>query len=104
MGLTDRDILEACARACGVDPRKLNHAWPERFDDDLWCPLTDDGDCARMENKCGLVVDCMTGNVRLWDDNHNFIQEFFTPGNDAERRRASCLVVARTQLDEEKTA
>lgn len=105
--LTDREILEACARACdkmyecfdsGVSitgPYGRCETIPQ------WNPLEDDGDCARMDLACVSEIDFRLGVatvVRLAGD----IFEEFTPGNDAERRRASCLVVARAQIEREK--
>ena len=106
--LTDRQILEACARACGLDYIKPAEGYsgalglsimvegnPMRTWD--FDPLTDDGDCARMENKCWAVVDCRNG-LAYWKGN----TVRFAPGNDESRRRASCLVVARAQLSKEQ--
>lgn len=109
--LTDREILEACARAKGYavcDPFRIGKFRVARsnglsFD---WNPLKDDGDCALLENKCGLVVNCRSG-VAVYESDISFlenIKENFCPGNDAERRRASCLAVARAQLEKEKCA
>jgi hypothetical protein len=107
--LTDREILEACARACGYEWRKdvaeyrsergIAALWLENGSTG-WSPLKDDGQCARMENKCGVEVDCYQGIV-LPRNKSTVLAEYFTPGNDAERRRASCLVVARAQLAKE---
>lgn len=103
--LTDREILEACARACeqmyecldsGVNitgPNGRCVTIPR------WNPLEDDGDCARLETKCGIVVDCQRGLVRTACSGQI---NFFEPGNDAGRRRASCRVVARAQIEKEK--
>lgn len=103
--LTDREILEACARACGLTGIGLSYDTSTRsmMDYEGFCfdPLTDDGDCARMENKCGVRADCDLGRVRMWRDTDHYLQELFTAGNDVERRRATCLVVARAQLAKE---
>ncbi|QTO46370.1 hypothetical protein [Burkholderia latens] len=42
--MSDRELLELAAKAVGVDARRLPHAWPNRFDDDQWDPLIDNGD------------------------------------------------------------
>jgi len=52
----DRELLEQAAKAAGIDARRLPDAWPNRFDDDLWNPLTDDGDALRLAVKLGLDV------------------------------------------------
>lgn len=107
--LTDLKILEACARACGYaycDPIRAGKFRVASSSNGLsfdWTPLESDGDCARMENKCGARVNCHSGGVFLVVDGFYVLREEFTPGNDAERRRASCLVVARSQLEKEKT-
>lgn len=46
--MDDRELLELAAKAAGIDHRRLPDAWPERFDDDQWNPLTDDGDALRL--------------------------------------------------------
>lgn len=97
--LTDKEILEACAKACGLTGMGLCYDTATRSMTDYegFCfdPLTDDGDCARMENKCGVTVECKVGRAHF---KYSRKFESFTPGNDAERRRASCLAVARAQL------
>ena len=55
--MTDRELLELAAKAAGVDARRLPHAWPDRFDDDQWDPLIDDGDAFRLAVDLGLVAD-----------------------------------------------
>lgn len=54
--MSDRELLELAAKAAGVDARRLPHAWPNRFDDDQWDPLIDDGDALRLAVKLGLLV------------------------------------------------
>lgn len=96
--LTDREILEACARACGITLR-WNYLGTQNANC-VFDPLEFDGDCARMENRCGVLVDCEHGVTNEYTG-PIWYQEIFTPGNDAERRRASCLVVARAQIEKE---
>ncbi|KAF7597684.1 MAG: hypothetical protein CGU29_17240 [Candidatus Dactylopiibacterium carminicum] len=104
--LTDREILELCAIACGIEyqwdtwasaPMMLT---PDKFDTQTWNPLTDGNDDASMENKCGVIAGCRYGKSII-PLSSGTIGETFTPGNDAERRRASCLVVARMQQAKE---
>ena len=52
----DRKLLEQAAKAAGIGPRRLPHAWPNRFDDDQWNPLTDDGDALRLAVKFSLDI------------------------------------------------
>lgn len=105
--LTDREILELCARAYGrrvlsFERGSLMLMTANPMLSEPWNPLADDGDAARMENKCGLDVDCHAGMVVcvLPGTKLDGLVEHFTPGNDAERRRASCMVVARMQQKE----
>lgn len=45
-----KELLELAVKAAGIDPRRLPHAWPDRFDDDIWSPHIDDGDALRLAN------------------------------------------------------
>jgi len=98
--INQRYTLELCARACGYKYSDLQVIGETglclvgEYKVACWNPLTSDGDCARMENMCELVVNCNQGFVSSGYSQSPF-EEYFTPGNDAERRRASCLVVAR---------
>jgi hypothetical protein len=58
--MTDKELLELAAKAAGVDHRRLPDAWPDRFDDDQWNPLIDDGDALRLAVKLNLLVHCET--------------------------------------------
>ena len=99
--LTDREILESCARACGVMLR-WNYIGTQDARSPKFDPLEDDGDCARMENVCGVIIDFNRGRIIKFTQEIAY-REDFTPGNDEQRRHASCLVVARAQLAKEKT-
>jgi len=58
--MTDKELLEQAAKAAGIDHKRLPHAWPNRFDDDQWNPLTDDGDALRLAVKLDMsVISCM---------------------------------------------
>lgn len=54
--MTDKDLLIAAAKAAGIDARRLPDAWPERFDDDQWNPLIDDGDALRLAAKLNINI------------------------------------------------
>ena len=99
--LTDREILEACARACEIE-LKWDGDFPYRIkrtgNSQDWNPIENDGDCARMENMCGVIVDCSQGRSQI----PTWTWQPFNPFISAERRRASCLVVARAQIEKEK--
>ena len=48
--MTDRELLELAAKACGLEEAKL------RIEFNQWNPLTDDGDALRLAVKLGLDV------------------------------------------------
>lgn len=54
--MNDKELLEYAAKAAGIDERRLPDAWPNRFDDDQWNPLIDDGDALRLAVKLNLIV------------------------------------------------
>ncbi|MBU9262018.1 hypothetical protein KTD13_16805 [Burkholderia multivorans] len=54
--MTDKELLELAAKAAGIYARRLPHAWPDRFDDDQWNPLSDDGDALRLAVRLQLIV------------------------------------------------
>ena len=95
-----KEMLKLAAKACGIE------VWWYAFDDTFclmgyharWNPLTDDGDCARMEAQ--LLIDVEWGDVAVWPKNHADtirVHEFFDKhDNDrnAARRLASCRVAA----------
>lgn len=79
--MTDRELLEQAAKAAGIDARRLPDAWPNRFDDDLWNPLTDDGDALHLAVKLNLIVNCIhakilveepvCSRVEIWEELQN---------------------------------
>lgn len=48
--MTDRELLENAAKAAGLDALKLKH------NNDLWNPLTDDGDAFRLAVKLSIRI------------------------------------------------
>ncbi len=62
--LTDKEILEACARA-SCTHFNIEEDWIVLFGEPtpsgfrFWNPLEDDGDCAHMENRYKLYVNCV---------------------------------------------
>jgi hypothetical protein len=57
--MTDRELLEAAARAAGVDLAPTGFVWDDATAEMIeWNPLTDDGDALRLAVTLGLVVDC----------------------------------------------
>jgi hypothetical protein len=55
--MTDRELLEAAARAAGVDLAPTGFVWDDATAEMIeWNPLTDDGDAFRLAVKLGLSV------------------------------------------------
>ena len=54
--MTDEELMRLAAKAAGIDVRRLSDAWPDRFDDDQWNPLIDDGDALRLAVSMHLDV------------------------------------------------
>jgi len=76
----DRELLELAAKAAGIDARRLPDAWPNRFDDDLWNPLIDDGDALRLAVKLELTQSYSHGN-RNFIDVWRYSDEYTEVGN-----------------------
>jgi hypothetical protein len=58
--MTDKELLELAAKAAGItEPWSTNTLAAFQYDAKHWNPLTDDGDCARLEAKLKINV--------LWD-------------------------------------
>lgn len=55
--MDDRELLELAAKAAEIDAMRLPDAWPNRFDDDQWNPLIDDGDALRLAVKLGIDLE-----------------------------------------------
>jgi len=76
MNKTDRELLELSAKACGfltqwVDEKQL---WVREKNQEFeawwpWNPLSDDGDCSRMES--ALSIDVSWGSSYAMADHHS---------------------------------
>ena len=97
----DRELLELAAKAAGIDARRLPAAWPNRFDDDLWNPLTDDGDALRLAVK--LRLDIQYNDDSVYSGNGDVLNhQLFEWNNDdpyAATRRA--IVRAAAEIGKE---
>lgn len=98
--MTDREILEYAAKACGM--KHLLNAdkhGPEYAEQ--WNPLTDDGDCFRMETALGIRMAWGTSLVEAYvylPDHCKEAEICFSRHNgdkNAARRLASCRVAAQ---------
>jgi hypothetical protein len=56
--MTDRELLELAAKAIGIEDIRYN------LDNDIWNPLTDDGDALRLAVKLRLAVYTAIDNGR----------------------------------------
>jgi hypothetical protein len=63
--MTDRELLEAAAKAAGIGFYKGDYANGLDTKTGFWNPLTDDGDALRLAVQCGIefsIVDDEPGN------------------------------------------
>ena len=104
---TERELLTLAAKACGLKhkstdelsqwllvegvrtPLLAKHCW-------YWNPLTDDGDCARMEAQLSVCVEWSEAWVISWHGNVQQTVLFSTHNGDknAARRAASVAVAS----------
>lgn len=110
MAESDRELLELAAKAYGIDGE-----YGVAFDDFyyqgntqglitelpdgqsyVWNPLTDDGDCARLEAVCQINLYWGTDFIHAGIRNVNVFEQYALHNNDrhAARRRASTKVAA----------
>lgn len=97
--MTDRELLEAAAKAAG-----LQHKWHADglYVDShcgIWNPLADDGDCARMEAACGIEIVWERERVAAFLSNETvpFTQERYddhSGDRNKARRRAAVRAAA----------
>ena len=97
--LTDKEIINACARAYGIQVR-WNYIGTQDANN-KWDPLEDDGACFRLLNNIRVVVNWGNETVSKWAGDR-VIFESFTTYCDETLRRAICRVVARAQIENEK--
>jgi len=71
--MTDRELLEAAARAAGVAGVYMEWATPSpdcgivvKLGSRAWNPLTDDGDALRLAVKLNLDVHCYASLVQVY--------------------------------------
>jgi hypothetical protein len=85
--MTDRELLELAAKACGLEEAKM------RIEFNQWNPLDDDGDALRLAVKLGLMLDEITQGYMAghWVATHTNIEscyELAIPDPYAATRRA----------------
>jgi hypothetical protein len=104
--MSDRELLEAAAKAAGIEvveeDASLGGAfwiWTESRSQDLWSPLTDDGDALRLAVKLGIVIEQGDG----WSDAGGWCTVYHSDHKDdpyAATRRA--IVRAAAEIGREK--
>ena len=113
--MTDREMLEFAAKACGLRlvfdqngvPRNATYYAPDSnvFSMPVWNARADDGDCARMEAALGIWLRWETELVEAYVYFHNYCTDegvYFSHHNgdrNAARRMASCMVAAQIGRD-----
>lgn len=102
----DREMLELAAKAAGLhanqwaEPDTLlpgKGGWVQFVGygrASVWNPLTDDGDCARMEAALQIDVLWIEGQVFARRPDSKFAVELFGNDHQAARRRASTRAAA----------
>lgn len=100
--MSDRELLELAAKAAGIDARRLPHAWPNRFDDDQWDPLIDDGDALRLVVKLGLQVTVVKGDKTFAERGQGFA--FQDHGEDPYAATRRAIVRAAAALTKAREA
>ena len=58
--MTDRELLELAAKACGLEDAKM------RIEFNQWNPLDNDGDALRLAVKLGLFIQINTASATAW--------------------------------------
>jgi hypothetical protein len=97
--MTDKELLELAAKAIGVDKYRYGDAiypFPN-----VWDPLTDDGDCARLEAQLSLKLEWYPGAV-LSGGIEGCLQYFCDYGNDKQKARRYASVRAAAEIGKQK--
>ncbi|HGO6078317.1 hypothetical protein QZM82_13305 [Burkholderia cepacia] len=105
--MSDRELLELAAKAAGIDARRLPHAWPNRFDDDQWNPLIDDGDALRLAVKLNIRI-APVANGRdvcaAFYTDHPFEASVETHGTDKQASVRRAIVRAAAEIAKAREA
>ena len=107
--MSDRDLLEAAARAAGIDHPGGEHS----IHDDgrlwdcnalkWWRPLADDGDALRLAVKLRLEIDIHNTGIAVRTSNGCKILINAEDGGDAYAATRRAIVRAAAQMAQEKT-
>ena len=110
--MTDRELLEAAAKAAGMKPGTWFDGWNDegRETGDYWNPLTDDGDALRLAVRLRLHArqfpivddgfDAPLGMVEVWrvDDEDPLHVEFLRSGDDRLVTTRRAIVRAAAEI------
>ena len=107
--MTDREMLKFAAKAMGYDDAEWDEEGRCIVTAKLpgfrcfWNPLTDDGDCARMESELGIGIEWLSTGVvsRIWASSRAEYYHDHNGDKNAARRMASCMVAAQIGRDME---
>jgi hypothetical protein len=86
--MTDRELLEAAAKAAGLTVRLVlvNGDIDIGADHAAWNPLTNDGDALRLAVKLQMQIDILYGSVRVLVIGGSAVYEDGNPDAAATRR------------------
>ena len=94
--MTDRELLELAAKACGLEEAKM------RIEFNQWNPLTDDGDALRLAVKLGLIIGTYAHYVTVDLLSPNDLIETITVWHsqtDNDPRAATRLAIVRAAAE-----
>jgi hypothetical protein len=103
--MTDKELLELAAKAIGVDKYRYGDAiypFPN-----VWDPLTDDGDCFRLETALGFnvtwhVYAASASQTRDAVQVENSIEKYADHNGDKAKARRYASVRAAAEIGKQK--
>ena len=99
--MTDRELLEAAAKACGFKPQGMEDGKLYLYGiQDGWNPLEDDGDALRLAVRLSIKLDFAPGWVRVYSAGYFFAERSCEDSYAATRRaivRAAASSLATPQ-------
>lgn len=98
--MTDRELLEAAARAAGIELidycTKVVICYYSKQTQSPWNPLTDDGDALRLAVKLLLTIQQRDDHVKVgWQGCVEWIGEEWVPCDEACRGKATRRAIVR---------
>jgi hypothetical protein len=101
--MTDRELLEAAAKAAGYELQETEDGFEIDFDDSrIWNPLTDDGDALRLMVKLRLTVNCSYDDVAICGQEFTQKEVFIERnGEDPYAATRRAIVMAAAEIGKE---